>query len=291
LRTSRFNPWLLVAVLAALLLVPLAVFLSRRGGPEVVELPRANNSLDMEFVEVPAGVFTMGSPEGESGGQRGDDEGAHEVEITRPYWLGAHEVTREQFARVMGFNPSWSGSDKRRGRSDLPAEDVSWEEAAEFCRRLSERPEEKEAGRSYRLPTEAEWEYACRAGTQTAFAAGDELSAGHANCNVGQLHPGPRPVGAGRPNRWALHDLHGNAAEWVQDWYDRDYYRYSPRQDPQGPARGDKKAVRGGSWSDPPASCRCANRTGLPPDVRLGNGFRVVLVRGAEPKAGPTARK
>jgi len=152
----------------------------------------------------------------------------------------------------------------------------------EFCKKLSALPAEKAAGRSYRLPTEAEWEYACRAGTTTAFAFGNTLTARQANIRPpkNSRNPGPEPVGSHDANTWGLRDMHGGVCEWCSDWYGKDYYRKSPLQDPPGPSAGSLRVVRGGSWSDEAADCRSARRLALAPGVRLGNGFRVVLVRG-----------
>jgi formylglycine-generating enzyme required for sulfatase activity len=181
----------------------------------------------------------MGAPAGEPG--RNHSEGpVHEVEITRPFYLGAHEVTQAQYQKVMGTNPSHfapagAGQDQVRGQNtaDFPAENMTWEEAADFCRRLSALPEERRAGRVYRLPTEAEWEYACRAGSTTAYHVGATL--GPAAANFGR-RPQPEKVGSFKPNAWGLFDMHGNVWEYCADHYQAGYYANSPRRDPRGPA-------------------------------------------------------
>jgi formylglycine-generating enzyme required for sulfatase activity/serine/threonine protein kinase len=241
------------------------------------------NSLGMKMVLVPAGKFQMGSPAEEN--NRGFDEDLHEVEITHPFYLGIHEVTQDQYARVMGENPSYfsatgEGSSKVKGQETgrFPVEMVSWSDAREFCRRLSALPEEKRRGSLYRLPTEAEWEYACRAGTSTAFHFGEQLSSRQANFAAADSSvQSTTAVGSCAPNAWGLHDLHGNVWEWCQDWYDG--YDATSRQDPNGPRSGDSRVLRGGSWADAPADCRSANRSKLLPPLRTQHiGFRVVLV-------------
>jgi formylglycine-generating enzyme required for sulfatase activity len=257
-------------------------------------LLRLVNSIGMEFAPIPAGTFLMGALDGEGSE---DEHPRHEVEITRPYYLGVYPVTQEQYQRVVGSNPSWfsaSGRSKEEvqgmdtGR--FPVEGVSWEDAVAFCRRLSELPEEKEAGRSYRLPTEAEWEYACRGGaaTYSVFHYGDTLSSTQANFDgnfsYGAAPTGPflrRPttVGSYQPNGLGLFDTHGNVQEWCSDWYDRGYYQQGPRQNPHGPETGMWRVVRGGSWGLASLRCRSAARGGNPPELRDGSvGFRAVLV-------------
>jgi uncharacterized protein (TIGR02996 family) len=257
-------------------------------GPEVV------NSLGVRLALVPAGKFLMGSPPEESG--RDDDEGpVHEVEITRPFYLGVFPITQEQFERVTGGNPS---AFARRGRSarsvgrlstrTFPVECVSWREASDFCRELSSWPEEARAGRRYRLPTEAEWEYACRAaGTSSApFHLGRSLCSTQANFDGGfpyEAQRGPylrRTSAAGSypPNALGLFDLHGNIWEWCSDWYEADYYTRSPPADPTGPAQGEQRVLRGGAWFFRGVMCRSARRYQCGPR-EAGDifGFRVAL--------------
>jgi formylglycine-generating enzyme required for sulfatase activity len=149
----------------------------------------------------------------------------------------------------------------------------------EFCRRLSELPDEKAAGRRYRVPTEAEWEYACRAGSKTAFSFGNEAAdlGSHAwySANSNEM---THAVGGKKPNAFGLYDMHGNVWEWCSDWYDENYYASSPAIDPKGPDSGSFRVLRGGSWDDEPRRVRCAYRDYNSPDYRdAGNGVRVVL--------------
>jgi formylglycine-generating enzyme required for sulfatase activity len=219
----------------------------------------------------------------------------HPVEITRPFYLGAYEVTQAQYQKVMDQNRAHF-SDKNGGGPDHPVEQVTWVEAVSFCGKLSGLPAEKKAGRRYRLPTEAEWEYACRAGTTTPFHFGKGLSSTQANFDgnhpYGDAAKGPylrktAKVGSYKPNAWGLYDMHGNVAEWCSDYYDPDYYKNSPKEDPTGPAKGVLNTgfssffhvVRGGCWLDEARGCRSAYRFRLQPGqpYRLV-GFRVVCV-------------
>lgn len=233
------------------------------------------NSVGMPLVAIPAGQFAMGAPESEAG-SRIDERPVHEVRITKPFYLGQYEVTQAEYQAVTGINPSYfsaagGGSAKVSGtRTDrFPVEQVSWEQAIEFCRLLSARPEEIAAGRMYRLPTEAEWQYACRAGTTTPFHYGESLSSKQANINGNFPYGGaPRgpflgrtcPVGLYQPNAFGLYDMHGNVAEMMSDWYARHYYKDSPGENPTGAEKGGDKVVLGGSWGSDAARCRCAYR-------------------------------
>jgi formylglycine-generating enzyme required for sulfatase activity len=259
-----------------------------RHGPESESrlLPRrVVNSIDISLALLPVGTFKMGSPPTEA--ERGDDEGPqHEVTMTKPFYVAIHAVTQRQYELVMNQNPSYFQGSKGGG-PDFPVENVSWHEAEEFCRKLSELFAEKEAGRVYRLPTEAEWEYACRAGQQAAFASGLAISSREANFNgnypYGQASRGPylertSRVGSYLPNSYGLYDMHGNVWEWCSDFYDRHYYRNSPRFDPQGPPTGSLRVVRGGSCYNIGRFCRSAYRFGISPSNRdLDVGFRVVM--------------
>ena len=232
---------------------------------------QVTNSLGMKFSLIPPGQFTMGSPQDEEW-HRGD-EVQHRVTVTRAFYLGATEVTQHQYQAVMGENPSFCTGDA------LPVETVTWEQAAEFCRRLSE-----EEGRKYRLPTEAEWEYACRAGTTTPFHTGRTITTDQANYDGNHTYAaGPKGVfretttAAGKfpPNAWGLHDMHGNAWEWCADRYGE--YPKSEVRDPTGPAEGDRRVFRGGCWINVPAVCRSANRAKvMPVSWHFHLGFRVV---------------
>jgi formylglycine-generating enzyme required for sulfatase activity len=276
--------------------------------------PQARNSVGMKLRRIPAGTFLMGSPDDEP--ERLADEQQHEVEITKDLSLGAHEVTQEQFREVMGYNPSvfsaftnygqgrpgtqYSYSKPAAGQKYVtgydtdafPVENVSWEEAVEFCRRLSALPMERKAGRTYRLPTEAEWEHACRAGGgPRPFYFGHTISPRQANFDATFPYDGaPRgtslrrtcKVGSYAANRFGLHDMHGNVREWCADWYDADYYGKSPRRDPQGPSGGSLRVIRGGGHSSAGQACRSAVRFSGAPGLRDPDlGFRVVAGIGA----------
>jgi formylglycine-generating enzyme required for sulfatase activity/predicted 2-oxoglutarate/Fe(II)-dependent dioxygenase YbiX len=197
------------------------------------------NSLGMKFVPIPAGEFLMGTP-GDEG-----EEYQHCVRITKPFLLGMHQVTQAEYEQVTGENPSLF-----RG-PNLPVEHIPWQAAARFCELLSALPDEQHAGRRYRLPTEAEWEYACRAGTVTMFNTGDALHADHAHfASVNRsVAKQTMPVGSFPPNSWGLFDMHGNVWEWTNDWFSADYYRDSPIDDPLGPASGTHHTLRGGCSS------------------------------------------
>ena len=253
-----------------------------------------SNSLNMKFALIPKGKFLMGSPKKEE--HRGDDEDQHEVVITKDFHFGVFEVTQGQYERVMGSNPSCftpTGAGKAKVRAkettQSPVESVTWHQAVEFCKKLGELADEKEAKRTYRLPTEAEWEYACRAGTTTALHYGDAVGSYSANFNglspYGAGGSGPffrttRPAGEYPPNQFGLHDMHGNVMEWCQDWYAADYYKMSSKEDPTGPKTGTEKVTRGGCWANSGKACRSAVRTKLAPDEsHYGLGFRVVLVK------------
>jgi formylglycine-generating enzyme required for sulfatase activity len=243
-------------------------------------------SCGIRLVLIPAGEFLMGAPPGEH--QAGEDERPQRrVTISRPFYMSVTPVTQQQYEAVVGTNPS--RFTKAAGGGPLhPVEQVSWEDAVAFCRRLSQLPAERRAGRVFTLPTEAQWEYACRAGRGTAFALGDSLSAGQANFD------GTRPYGAGKEgaypqrttkvgsypaNAWGLFDVHGNVWEWCADWYDEDYYASGPAVDPAGPERGTARVLRGGSWNNSGHVCRAAKRNRYRPDFKNDNiGFRVVLV-------------
>jgi formylglycine-generating enzyme required for sulfatase activity len=246
---------------------------------------RLSNPLQMTLLLIPAGVFRMGSPASEV--ERGTDEGPQrEVTISQPFYMSINPVTQRQFEMVMGYNPSYFNTGKGGG-PEHPVERISWDEAVTFCRRLSELPEEKAAGRCYRLPTEAEWEFACRAGQTSAFTFGPGLSSREANFNgnypYGGAERGPylertTRVGSYSPNAFGLFDMHGNVWEWCADYYDRNYLRKGPAVDPPGPVTGIQRVVRGGSCYNIGRFCRSAYRFGVAPANRaLDIGLRVVM--------------
>ena len=278
--------------------------------PEVISEMEASgrlitNSVGMRFVLIPAGEFTMGTPQPEIDAlsttpeafrvfdeEHGPNEcPAHRVLISKPFYMGVNEVTQGQFIRVVGYNPSKYALGPG-DRSRYPVENVDYREAVAFCETLSALPAESEAGRTYRLPTEAEWEYACRAGSQTHFAFGDQLDSTQANflphsqSTMGNMSDVPAElkgtmlVGSYPSNRSGLYDVHGNVWEWCLDHYDPDYYETSPSVDPQGPTTGSHRVFRGGAYSSSQIHCRSAYRGHEPPDSkdRLPLGFRVVLV-------------
>jgi formylglycine-generating enzyme required for sulfatase activity len=238
----------------------------------------------MEFVLIPAGEFMMGSPEAERqmaltqetedwAKNRISSEGPqHKVTLSKPFYLGKYEVTQAQWQAVMGNNPS-----QFKGPTN-PVEKVSWEDIQPFLAKMNATFEKK--GRHFGLPTEAGWEYACRAGTTTAYHFGDSptLLAQHGwfkGNSGGTTHP----VGQGQPNKWGLYDMHGNVWEWCSDWYGAEYYAKSPPLDPMGPPKGSNRVSRGGAWGGPPRDCRAAFRRYAPPGHRDGYlGFRLMCV-------------
>jgi formylglycine-generating enzyme required for sulfatase activity len=244
----------------------------------------SSNSVGMKLVFVPAGSFMMGSSESAAqlAGtyERKETYFAgefpqHEVRISKGFWIGRTEVTQGQYELVMNARP-WSGKAYVQQDPNNPAVYVSWEDAVEFCRRLSKRE-----GRMYRLPTEAEWEYACRAGTTSRFSFGDSDSAlgdyawfdGNADA-AGQDYA--HPVARKKPNAWGIYDMHGNVFEWCSDYYDRKYYSGSPAVDPNGPPAAKSRSLRGGSWDSGAELVRSSYRSDYPVARGLLVGFRVV---------------
>jgi formylglycine-generating enzyme required for sulfatase activity len=252
------------------------------GTPEAVVTVDA---LDLKLTYIPAGEFQMGSNESD------DEKPVHTVKITKPFYLGVYEVTQGQWTKVMGDEP-WSGKDYVQAGRDYPATYVSHDDVMDFCRKLT--AQERQANRLnpnevYRLPTEAEWEYACRAGTSTKYSFGDSetrigdyawyggsVSVGDGNAKTEQY---AHRVGTKLPNGWGLYDVHGNVYEWCQDWYDAKYYARSPASDPVNLQADEYRVLRGGCWRWYPVSCRSAVRSWNSPVASDFNlGFR--LVRG-----------
>ncbi|MDY3551592.1 bifunctional serine/threonine-protein kinase/formylglycine-generating enzyme family protein [Gemmata sp. JC717] len=277
-------------VLAALGAAVLLAFMN--AGPAVPE--PFTNTAGMKMVRLDGGAFKMGSPEEEPG--RADDgrEGpVREVTVRGPFFMSATEVTHGQYVRMMGGAPSRGASLAARGTS-LPVDSVTWDEANEFCRKLLEKDRGQPWARNgwaYRLPTEAEWEYACRANTTTPFSCGDTvafpkqavfLATGEdALEGVGEVPGKPlrfgTEVGKTKPNDFGLYDMHGNVAEWCGDWFRIDAYKDGARADPTGPADGDMRVIRGGSFRDRAPGVRSAARDGKRPTDRFDYvGFRVV---------------
>ncbi len=232
------------------------------------------NSVGMKLVLIPAGSFMMGSPLDEP--KREPDERQHRVTITKPFYLQTTEVTQGQWKKVMGYNPSQF---KDCGE-DCPVETVSWNEAQNFIKKLNQ----IERTNKYRLPTEAEWEYACRASTSTPFYTGNCITTDQANFNGSSPMPNcpqgtyrERTVRTGTlpPNPWGLHEMHGNVWEWSLDWYSRKYPKGNVT-DPKGPSFGALSVLRGGSWFSSARMIRSAYRRWEVPDFRShAVGFRV----------------
>jgi formylglycine-generating enzyme required for sulfatase activity len=232
------------------------------------------NSLGMEFMGIPAGTFMMGSPTSET--DRSSDEVQHQVTISKGYWMGKYEVTQAEWKAVMGNNPSYFKNCPR-----CPVESVSWEEVQEFIKKLNEKGEG-----TYRLPTEAEWEYAARAGTTSAFGIGDgkNLSSKEANFDgnypygnttKGKWLEKTIPVGSYQANAYGLYDMHGNVWEWCNDWYGE--YPNSGVTDPKGPSAGSSRVNRGGGWFSDGGNLRSADRDYNSPSNRYNNlGFRLI---------------
>jgi len=276
------------------------------------------NSVGMKLALINPGEFLMGSPDTDKGAED-DEKPQHRVRITRPFYLGVHEVTRGQFRRFVddsGYqteaekdgkggwgwnedaekleqNPRYTWLNPGFEQTDLhPVVNVSWNDAVAFAEWLG-----KKEGKTYRLPTEAEWEYACRAGTTTRYFPGDDAEGLAEVGNVAdgtsrEKYPGwnaiaardgfvyTAPVGRYRPNAWGLHDMHGNVWEWCWDWYGGDFYKASRVDDPAGPLGAADRVIRGGSWSNFPRDCRSAYRYRSTPVYRSHTlGFRLALVQ------------
>jgi formylglycine-generating enzyme required for sulfatase activity len=219
----------------------------------------------MELVLVPAGEFMMGSADSDKDASVWEKP-QHRIRITKPFYLGRYLVTQEQWEAVMGNNPSEFKGPKN------PVETVSWDDCQRFLGKLNAK---SAAGiGSFQLPTEAQWEYACRAGSKTTYCCGDD--AWYDANSRGKSHP----VGEKKPNAWGLYDMHGNVGECCQDWYEAGYYVHSPMDDPTGAAGGSGRVVRGGNWGTPAGYCRPAFRSVVDNLGRRFNhlGFRVSLV-------------
>ena len=249
------------------------------------------NLIGMKLIEIPAGTFTMGSPETEK--DRADNEEQVDVTLTKPFGLGKTQVTQGQWKSVMGTEP-WKGEDFVQFDNDCPATYISFFDAIEFCEKLTEIEHKAwtlKVNEEYHLPTEAEWEYACRAGTTTEFSFGDESKINsHAwwggldleAIDAGENKAGPgnaareqyaHKVGMKKPNPVGLHDMHGNVFEWCSDWYDDSL---PGGTDPVGPDYGSYRVFRGGSWWRDPGRCRSALRLSHVPSSRFYDlGFRV----------------
>jgi formylglycine-generating enzyme required for sulfatase activity len=303
--------------LAAAAVLSAAFLAVAHGAEPTTPTPEVStNSLGIQLVKIPAGEFRMGSPASEEG--HSDVEVQRKVRITRPFWLGRHEVTVGQFrqfveatgyrttleetggsgfgydpaAKAIEILPKFNWKNTGFGNDDHPVVNLSWDDSQAFCAWLS-----KKEDATYRLPTEAEWEYACRAGTTTRYSTGEaeESLKGYANVSDAAFlakypdaswslewndgHPFTAPVGSLKPNAWGLHDMHGNAWEWCSDWYQPDYHRVSPVEDPRGPKTGEKRIVRGGAFTNRLRYVRSADRNADRPGYRYNfTGFRIVRV-------------
>ena len=298
----RRPPWKAIVAAAVLGLVLLGVIVyvaTDRGQITIVRAPEVApkeivNSIGMRLVLISAGEFTMGSPDSDPDAVD-SQKPQHRVRIARPFCLGATEVTQGQYQAVTGANPSHF-----KGSEDLPVETVSWLDAIDYCNALSRKEgltpfyrvqgEAVEVpdwnGTGYRLPTEAEWEYACRAGSTTRYSFGDDAAglgafawySGNSRTLNVRLS---QPVGQKRPNAWGLYDMHGNVEEWCWDGYEADYYsKQPPAADPLGPSQAASRVNRGGCWRLSPQRCRSAFRVGQAPGNRSALlGFRVARVQ------------
>ena len=230
-----------------------------------------------QMVWIEPGEFMISSPPDEVGRFLDKEDPQTSVSLTRGYWISQHEVTQGEFEALLGFNPSLFKGEPRR-----PVEKVNWIHAVQYCVKLTER--EREAGRlpealEYRLPTEAEWAYAARAGTTTRFSYGDDPGyqrLGDYAWYGGNSGLRPHPVGQKLPNPWGLYDMHGNVFEWCSDWFGP--LPGGSVTDPQGPESGTDRIIRGGYWDSAPAFCRSAMRVHFPPATQISYlGFRIVL--------------
>ncbi|MCZ2340336.1 MAG: SUMF1/EgtB/PvdO family nonheme iron enzyme [Bacteroidales bacterium] len=252
--------------------------------------PEITNAFGMKLILLPAGSFVMGSPDEET--DREENEGpAATVTLSQPFYMSTTEITRNQFLRVTQSSHS---RNKARNTTTTPEDSLSWDEAVDFCKLLNKKDADHRRGWEYRLPTEAEWEYACRAGSQKPFSFGDRfIQLKQVICKLMPDDPYadpdetrkdfernsvlvPYPAGSTEANAFGLFDMHGNMWEWCQDYYAP--YPDGPRTDPTGPATGDWRVLRGGAWNEESPRCRSAARRGVDPQVReKGIGFRVVF--------------
>ena len=249
---------------------------------------RITNGFGMQFRLILEGDFMMGSRHSAeniskeflgmepSGGVFADEHPLHRVHISRSFYMQTTEVTQAQWFAVMQKRP-WSGRSEAREADDAPVSYVSWSQAVQFCERLSEKE-----NATYRLPTEAEWEYCCRAGSETIFSFGNSAEELTEYAWMNEKVPEnvkefPQDVGLKQPNSWGLHDMHGNVSEWCGDRYDPDYYSDCPAMDPQGSNVGNLRVIRGGAWNLRPYSMRSARRSAAAPEKRFRFlGFRIV---------------
>jgi uncharacterized protein (TIGR02996 family) len=257
-------------------------------------VPEVVNSIGLRLVYIPPGRFRMGSPTREP--RRMDDEPLHTVRLTRGFWMGRYPVTQKEYRQVTGKKPSSFNRRRQSGKGveveRCPVESVSWAEALAFTQQLSSR--EQERGWTYHLPTEAQWEYACRGGIGTRYPFHLGATLRHGQANFASAYPFPPheedpeatplghpcPVGQFTPNAWGLYDMHGNVDEWCHDWYDHEFYTQGETVDPTGPPDGDGRILRGGSFRGQGEDCRAAVRIGYTPTEGFPHvGFRVIAQR------------
>jgi formylglycine-generating enzyme required for sulfatase activity len=261
-RRKRRRPLFVAAAMTVPLLIAIFFGLYKTFS----SLPTYTNSIGMRFVRIPAGEFKMGSPQSEAGRQ--DDETQHPVVISRDYWLGTNEVTIAQYLKVVGSNPG----NPLITDPNAPIQGVNFDDAMKFCTMLGQRD-----GNTYTLPTDAQWEYACRAGT-TGYLFGDSDNLDQIAWYRQNNDSSPRPVGTKQANRWGLYDMIGNAREWCLDGPRK--YTSNSITDPVGPESSRFRVVRGGSWSSTPQFCRAATRNNIGTAHRIADGgFRVLLVK------------
>ena len=282
---TRFREWavahdlnaVVVAVVVAVFLVLWCIVLSIRRPPQI---PRPlekeisvdlGNGVKLEMVLIPAGEFLMGSPDSDKDA-RDDEKPQHRVRITKPFYLGKYLVTQEQWEAVMGNNPSYFKGPKN------PVEQVSWDDCQKFLEKVNAKVGTQKGGK-FALPTEAQWEYACRAGSTTKYYFGDDKAQlGNYAWYDGNSDHKTHPVGEKKPNAWGLYDMHGNVAEWCQDSYRNAYDAWSPTDDPTGPATNSFRVFRDGGWNSVARLCRSADHHGdSPGDGFNGLGFRVLV--------------
>ena len=255
-----------LAVLAALgSLAVVSAEESKEAGSKAKNPPKEltvdlGKGVKLEIVLIPAGEFLMGSPDSDK-----DDaweKPQHRVRITKPFYLGKYLVTQEQWEAVMGNNPSHFKGPKN------PVEMVSWDDCQQFVGKLNAKS--AAGGGKFQLPNDAQWEYACRAGSKTKYCFGDDETrlgdyAWYDKNSGNTAHP----VGEKKPNAWGLYDMHGNVWEWCQDWWQEGYYKELPVDDPTGAATGSYRVRRGGGWDYPAGYCRSASRGGFLPGGRI----------------------
>jgi formylglycine-generating enzyme required for sulfatase activity len=250
-----------------------------------IDLPSELNSIGQRLVTIPAGSFLQGSGEGDE-----TERPEHKVTISRPYQISATEVTKGQWKEIMKTTP-WKSNNLVVEGDDYPVTNVTWEDALAFCRQLSSRAEEQGAGRVYRLPTEAEWEFACRGTLDAEYSFGDDPRLLNAFAWYKENSEGVRhPVGTKLPNEFGLFDMHGNVWEWCSDWYGD--YTDGLAVDPSGPHAGDFRVIRGGCWISAARDSRSASRSRYTPSIRSSDlGFRIAVSSSGIPQSPEAAQE